>query len=71
MEGPTPVSSLLHSATLVMAGLFAFYNFGQFGNSLIQVFAVASFLCVAILGRSEKDVKRTIAISTVIMVSFL
>jgi hypothetical protein len=54
-----------------MAGLFAFYNFGQFGNSLIQVFAVASFLCVAILGRSEKDVKRTIAISTVIMVSFL
>ncbi|MBL4805648.1 MAG: hypothetical protein JKY71_12415 [Alphaproteobacteria bacterium] len=71
MEGPTPVSSLLHSCTLVMAGIFSFTNFGFTASTgLIVAFGVSMF-AVTLGSRMEIDFKRTIAFSTVILVGFI
>lgn len=62
------MSSLLHSCTLVMAGIFAAFNAGIESSSVFVFTSVASLAVVALLARAEKDTKRTVAISTVIMV---
>ena len=67
MEGPTPVSALLHSATLVVAGVFV----------LIKLVRVYSFYCCcsclffAYVGLSCLDVKKVVAYSTCCQVSLL
>src|SRR4051812_21246972 len=67
MEGPTPVSALLHSATLVVAGVFV----------LIKLVRVYSFYCCcsclffAYIGLSCLDVKKVVAYSTCCQVSLL
>ena len=71
-EGPTPVSSLLHSCTLVMAGIFSFTNFLPFlASPAFVVLFSFSLLHVCLTSRLEKDLKRIIAVSTVIMVGFI
>lgn len=69
MEGPTPVSSLLHSCTLVMAGIFGAYNVGTTFDIQQGSLFVVSLAFVVLTSRVEKDAKRTVALSTVVMVS--
>ena len=70
MEGPTPVSALLHSCTLVMAGLFTlFRNKTQYSLPLLPLM-ILSLICLA-MSVFEADVKRIVAYSTVSLVSFL
>ena len=71
MEGPTPVSSLLHSCTLVMAGIFSLFNFGLSVSQFTLPLFLISLIYVIFLAGIEKDFKRTIAFSTVIMVGFI
>lgn len=71
MEGPTPVSSLLHSCTLVMAGIFSLYNLEVKLSTGHLVTALLSLGCVALIARVESDFKRLVASSTVIMVGFM
>ena len=74
MEGPTPVSSLLHSCTLVMAGIFVIFGstISILQNLVITLFLLSiSLVVVALAPTAEKDFKRTIAGSTAIMVSFI
>jgi len=71
MEGPTPVSSLLHSATLVMAGIFVVYATGCRMSTPVLVSFLVSLVLVCLLARSELDLKRIVAFSTVVMVSAL
>lgn len=70
MEGPTPVSALIHAATMVTAGIFLilklspFFEYtGSFLNILIVVGGVTSFLSGTI-GVVQYDIKKVIAYST-------
>ena len=71
MEGPTPVSSLLHSATLVMAGIFSASRFLCFWSPFYLIVSLLGFSFCTILAISEKDLKRSVAFSTVILVGNL
>jgi len=69
MEGPTPVSSLLHSATMVTAGVFlllrmsSFFQFTSINNFVIFVGALTA-LVNALFGFFQNDLKKIIAFST-------
>ena len=69
MEGPTPVSSLLHSATMVTAGVFlllrmsSFFQFTTINKYLIFVGALTALLN-ALFGFFQNDLKKIIAFST-------
>lgn len=70
MEGPTPVSALLHSCTLVMAGLFTLFRAKAHHSLPLLPIALLSLVCLA-TSAYEADVKRIVAYSTVSLVSFL
>jgi NADH:ubiquinone oxidoreductase subunit 5 (subunit L)/multisubunit Na+/H+ antiporter MnhA subunit len=67
MEGPTPVSALLHAATMVTAGVFLLWSFADslsvVFDFLLLVGAVTSAL-MALLAALQVDVKRMVAYST-------
>lgn len=70
MEGPTPVSALIHAATLVTAGIYliartsALWECSVWGRTaLVWVGALTSFMA-ATLGLAQNDMKRVIAYST-------
>jgi NADH-ubiquinone oxidoreductase chain 5 len=70
MEGPTPVSSLIHAATMVTAGIFVIIRFGimfQY-TPTIYILLVGVGSCTAFLGSTigiyQQDIKKIIAYST-------
>ncbi len=71
MEGPTPVSALIHSATMVAAGVFLLARtFGLFASSettLLAILIIGSLTAVtgAFLATVQRDIKRILAYSTV------
>ena len=77
MEGPTPVSSLIHAATMVAAGVFLVARmFGLFAESATALNAVAlvgGFTAVfaAAMGLAANDVKRVLAFSTVSQLGYM
>lgn len=70
MEGPTPVSALLHAATMVTAGIFLlircspFLEQSNFMLSLISVVGIITTLFAALIGVTQYDIKKVIAYST-------
>lgn len=75
MEGPTPVSSLLHAATMVTAGVFLLTkipnNASLFINELlILISSVTAFWC-SFYGYSQNDIKKIIAYSTASQLAFM
>jgi len=70
MEGPTPVSSLIHAATMVTAGIFAFIRlspvFDQYKNLLTLVIIVGAMTSIysAVTALTQSDAKKIIAFST-------
>lgn len=70
MEGPTPVSALIHAATMVTAGVFLIIRlspfFTIFSVTSYIIIIVGSLTCViaAIIGSSQSDLKKIIAYST-------
>jgi NADH:ubiquinone oxidoreductase subunit 5 (subunit L)/multisubunit Na+/H+ antiporter MnhA subunit len=70
MEGPTPVSALIHAATLVTAGLFLLFRisfiieFAEITLSFICIICSCTTVFAAITGAFQKDLKRVIAFST-------
>ncbi len=76
MEGPTPVSTLLHSATMVKAGIFVIARLlPMFGaaNMLfpISLIGLLSAFVGATIAFSELDIKRILAFSTVSQLGFM
>jgi NADH-quinone oxidoreductase subunit L len=70
MEGPTPVSALIHAATMVTAGVFLvarmspLYEFAPFALGLVTVIGATTALFAATIGCAQNDIKRVIAYST-------
>jgi NADH-ubiquinone oxidoreductase chain 5 len=70
MEGPTPVSSLLHAATMVTAGVFLIlrcsflFELSSFNLFLIMILGGLTSLFAAIVGFFQYDLKKVIAYST-------
>ena len=77
MEGPTPVSALIHAATMVAAGVFLvarfFPVFQQSDNAMAVVALVGAFtaLMAATMGLVMNDIKRVMAYSTVSQLGYM
>ena len=70
MEGPTPVSALIHAATMVTAGVFLvarmspLYEFAPFALGMVTFIGATTALFAATIGCVQNDIKRVIAYST-------
>jgi NADH-quinone oxidoreductase subunit L len=70
MEGPTPVSALIHAATMVTAGVFLLsrlsplYEMSDSVLTLVALVGALTAIFAATVGLTQKDIKRVIAYST-------
>jgi len=71
MAGPTPVSALIHAATMVTAGIYmivrsnVFYSMSEEASHVVAVVGVATALFAATIGLFQNDIKKVLAYSTV------
>ncbi len=70
MEGPTPVSALIHAATMVTAGVFMvcrlspLFETSQFALNMVTIVGATTAIFAATVGLVQTDIKRVIAYST-------
>ncbi len=70
MEGPTPISALIHAATMVTAGIFMvarmspIFEYSENALTLILIIGTSTCFLMGILGIIQTDIKRIIAYST-------
>jgi NADH-quinone oxidoreductase subunit L len=70
MEGPTPVSALIHAATMVTAGVYMvcllspMFEYAPFAKHVVVVIGAVTALFAATVGLVQNDIKRVIAYST-------
>ncbi|MGI5125859.1 NADH-quinone oxidoreductase subunit L [Pseudonocardia sp. CA-107938] len=77
MEGPTPVSALIHAATMVTAGVYLIaranpiYNLTETGRLVVALIGVITLLIGAIIGCAYDDIKKVLAYSTVSQIGYM
>jgi len=77
MEGPTPVSALIHAATMVTAGVYmvartnALYLLAPTSMAVVAVVGAATALFSATIGITQNDIKRVLAYSTVSQLGYM
>ncbi len=77
MEGPTPISALIHAATMVTAGVFMvarlspMFEFSTAALSTVLVIGAATCFLMGILGIVQNDIKRVIAYSTLSQLGYM
>jgi NADH-quinone oxidoreductase subunit L len=77
MEGPTPISALIHAATMVTAGIFMvarmspLYELSETALSVILVIGAVTALFMGFLGIVQNDIKRVIAYSTLSQLGYM
>ncbi|MCL2101398.1 MAG: NADH-quinone oxidoreductase subunit L, partial [Fibromonadales bacterium] len=77
MAGPTPVSALIHAATMVTAGVYLMarlgllFVFAELVLVLVLLIAIATSLWAAIAGLLQHDIKKVLAYSTVSQLGFM
>ena len=77
MEGPTPVSALIHAATMVTAGLYMIarlshlFVLAPFTMNMIAVIGAATALLAATIALTQTDIKRVLAYSTVSQLGYM
>jgi len=70
MEGPTPVSALIHAATMVTAGVYMvcllspMFEYAPTAKAIVVVIGAVTALFAATVGLAQNDIKRVIAYST-------
>jgi NADH-quinone oxidoreductase subunit L len=70
MEGPTPVSALIHAATMVTAGVYMvcllspMFEYAPYAKNLVILVGAVTALFAATVGLAQNDIKRVIAYST-------
>ena len=70
MEGPTPVSALIHAATMVTAGVFMvcrlspLFELAPMALQVVALVGAATAFCAATVGLTQFDIKRVVAYST-------
>ena len=77
MEGPTPVSALIHAATMVTAGVFLvckmsiFFNHSIFASNIVILIGALTAIFAATVAITENDIKKIIAYSTCSQLGFM
>ena len=77
MEGPTPISALIHAATMVTAGIFMvarmspLYELSETALSLVLIVGAITALFMGLLGIVQNDVKRVVAYSTLSQLGYM
>ena len=77
MEGPTPVSALIHAATMVTAGVYLvarmwpFYSLAPDVSDLVAVIGVATLTVAGLIALVQTDIKRVIAYSTMSQIGYM
>ncbi|WP_137935767.1 NADH-quinone oxidoreductase subunit L [Chitinivorax sp. B] len=77
MEGPTPISALIHAATMVTAGIFMvarmspLYELSDAALSFITVIGAITALFMGFLGIIQNDIKRVVAYSTLSQLGYM
>ncbi len=77
MEGPTPVSALIHAATMVTAGVYLIarthplYDLTETGRLVVTLVGVITLLLGAIIGCAYDDIKKVLAYSTVSQIGYM
>jgi len=77
MEGPTPVSSLIHAATMVTAGVYmvarcsVLYNMAPIAMAVVAIVGVATAIFTASIGFCQYDLKKILAYSTISQLGYM
>ena len=77
MEGPTPVSALIHAATMVTAGVYLIARFAPLWNlsptaqQIVGVVGAVTMVTGALLGIAQWDIKRILAYSTMSQIGYM
>ncbi|KMS88613.1 NADH-quinone oxidoreductase subunit L [Prauserella rugosa] len=77
MEGPTPVSALIHAATMVTAGVYLIargapiYNLTEDGRLVVALVGAFTLLLGSIIGCAYDDIKKVLAYSTVSQIGYM
>jgi NADH-quinone oxidoreductase subunit L len=77
MEGPTPISALIHAATMVTAGIFMvvrmspLYELSETALSLVMIIGATTAFFMGLIGLVQNDIKRVIAYSTLSQLGYM
>jgi NADH-quinone oxidoreductase subunit L len=77
MEGPTPVSALIHAATMVTAGVYmvvrmnAIYQLAPFALDIVAVIGVVTAIFAASMALVQNDIKKVLAYSTISQLGYM
>jgi NADH-quinone oxidoreductase subunit L len=77
MEGPTPISALIHAATMVTAGIFMvarmspLFELSDTALNLVMVIGAITALFMGFLGLIQNDIKRVVAYSTLSQLGYM
>jgi len=77
MAGPTPVSALIHAATMVTAGIYMItrsnilFSASEFTQNLIAIIGISTALLAATIAIKQNDIKKVLAYSTVSQLGYM
>ena len=77
MEGPTPISALIHAATMVTAGIFMvarmspLFELSETALAFVTIIGATTALFMAFLGIVQNDIKRVVAYSTLSQLGYM
>jgi NADH-quinone oxidoreductase subunit L len=77
MEGPTPISALIHAATMVTAGIFMvarmspLYELSETARSVVMIIGAITAISMALVALTQYDIKRVVAYSTLSQLGYM